>query len=274
MQHPLIQCNNVSLEIAEKPLLKNVTFSLQQKENLVIFGPNGAGKTLLLRILSGNLEPTRGTIEMLGEKLYTKDAYIIKKRIGFVSPQLFGDFDFDSKVTDIVMSGLFGSIGVASDPVRNNQKVVRDYINRVIKEKYDGDAIALKLLEQLHVVHLQEKTFGHLSYGEKVRVLIARALINDPEIFILDEPTTGLDLQMRAQFYKVVEELAGKAHIIYVTHHLEEVLPQFKKILMIKNGEIFAFGEKQDLLTSENLSALLDVVIHVHEKDGRYLAWF
>lgn len=270
----LISCKNVSLELSGKLLLKNISFALQENENLVVFGPNGAGKTLLLRVLSGNLEPTSGDVEILGQKLYAKDAFAVKKQIGFVSPQLFGDFDFDSVVTDIVMSGLFGSIGVASDPTKDNQKVVRDYINRVIKEKYDNNDIALELLEKLHVSYLKDKTFGNLSYGEKVRVLIARSLINKPPLFILDEPTTGLDLQMRAQFYKVVEELSEMSQIVYVTHHLEEVLPEFSKILMLKNGEIFQFGNKTDLLTGENLSKLLDVEIHIHEKDGRYLAWF
>ncbi len=270
----LISCKNLTLELSGKTLLKNISFELLESEDLVVFGPNGAGKTLLLTILSGNLEPTEGTVEVFGKNIYAKDSHEVKKKIGFVSPKLFEDYDFESKVTDIVMSGFFGSIGIASDPTKNNNKIVREYINRVIQEKYKGNDIAFELLEKLHVTYLRDKIFGHLSYGEKVRVLIARSLINNPPLLILDEPTTGLDLQMRGEFYGVVEELSKSSEIIYVTHHLEEILPEFSKILMLKKGEIFGFDTKEKLLTNENLSNLLDVKINVHEKDGRYLAWF
>lgn len=269
----LIECKKVRLVLDGKELLKNVSFTLHEGEDFVVFGPNGAGKTLLLQVLSGNLQPTSGEVFIFGKPLYAKDAYQIKKQIGFVSPKLFDDYDFRSNVTDIVMSGMFGSIGVANDPTKHNNKVVREYITRVLKEKYQ-DSKALELLEELQIGYLKDQVFGHLSYGEKVRVLIARALINNPPLFILDEPTTGLDLKMRAEFYRVVEHLAKRAEIVYVTHHLEEILPSFKKVLLLKKGEIFAVGEKETLLTSEHLSQLLNTPVTVHEKDKKYFALF
>lgn len=270
--NPLVVCKNISLTLDGKELLKDINFILEN-DNLVIFGPNGAGKTLLLTILSGNLEPTKGDVDILNKSLYDNKSHEIKKQIGFVSPKLFEDYDFNSNVTDIVMSGLFGSIGVASDPAKNNNKIVREYINRVIKEKHRDTNIALELLEKVGVKYLSNKSFGLLSYGEKVRVLIARSLINNPSLFILDEPTTGLDLQMRAEFTKVVKDLSEISKIIYVTHYLEEVLPNFKKILFLKKGEVFKFGNKKEILTSKNLSNLLEIEVFLQEKDERYFAW-
>lgn len=274
MSTPILEVKGVSLSLSGKEILHNISFNLESNEDLVIFGPNGAGKTLLLMLLSGNLDPTSGEIFIYGQPLHDRNSFEIKKQIGFVSPKIFEDYDYHSKVTDVVMSGLFGSIGIGNDPTKDNSAVVRKYINRVIAEKYNGSAKAEELLHRLHVHYLKGEIFGHLSYGEKVRVLIARALISSPKLFILDEPTTGLDLKMRAEFIKVVEELAGQADIVYVTHYVEEVLPEFTKILLLKNGNVFKYGNKSDLLTNQTLSDLLDAQIHVDTRNGKYFAWF
>lgn len=270
----VIECKNVSLSLDNKQILHDISFTLELNDDLVIFGPNGAGKTLLLMILSGNLEPTAGEIFIYGKPLYDKESFAIKKQIGFVSPKIFDDYDYHSKVTDVVMSGLFGSIGIGIDPSKQNSLAVRTYINRVIAEKYHGAMQALELLECLHVTYLKDGIFGHLSYGEKVRVLIARALISKPKLFILDEPTAGLDLKMRAEFIDIVKHLAGQADIVYVTHYVEEILPEFNKVLLLKTGEVFGYNNKEEVLNGETLSSLMDAQIHVDTRDGKYFAWF
>lgn len=273
MNIPIIECKNISLIIEGKKLLHNISFTLEKEEDLVIFGPNGAGKTLLLLILSGNLDPSEGEIKIYGKSLLAKDSFEIKKHIGFVSPKIFEDYDYNSKVTDVVLSGLFGSIGVGTDPTKNNTQVVRDYIKRIITEKYKNSTIAIDMLKRVSAEYLKDEIFGHVSYGEKVRVLIARALINNPKIFILDEPTTGLDIKMRAEFMKVVQHLAKNADILYVTHYIEEILPEFQKMLLLKKGKVFSFGDKNQLLTTEKISQLLDISIKVNKEEETYFAW-
>lgn len=272
--NPSVSCDQLTVELSGKILLKTISFELQKNENMVIFGPNGAGKTVLLRVLSGNLEPTEGAVAVLGKKLYTDTDYQLKKQIGFVSPQQFNDYAANVKVTEIVLSGLFGSIGVANDQTKDNIKALHKYMNRVIGEKDENVQKAHAMLRELQIVHLKDEIFESLSYGEKVGVLIARAFITHPHLLILDEPTTGLDMQMRAYFSKRIEALSRKAQIIYVTHHIEEILPSFNKVMLLKKGNLFKFGDKKNILTNEYLSMLLDMPITVHEESGRYVVWF
>lgn len=273
----LISCQNINFHIGEHHLLKDISFELPETNNpdhLVIFGPNGAGKTLLMQLISGNLEPTTGDIKIFGKSLLAKDAHETKKTIGFVSPKLFDDYAYETKVTDVVMSGLFGSIGICQDPTKQSNQIVKQYIAKVVSEKYQGHDRALKALAEMHIQHLAHEEFGHLSYGQKSRVLIARALIAQPKLLILDEPTTGLDLNIRAEFSGLTKALSQKTTIIYITHYIEEILPEFNNLLYIKNGAIYKYGAKEDLLSSNYLTDLLEVPVTIHQQDQKYFAMF
>jgi iron complex transport system ATP-binding protein len=271
---PLVECNNVSLKLDNNVLLQDISFSLRNGENLVILGPNGAGKTILLSMLSGNLPPDKGDVCIMGKPLYAKEGYKIKKEIGFVSPKMFEDYDYSSIVSDIVASGLFGSIGLSYDPQKNSNKAAMDYINRVVSAKYKDTKVAYSLMQKFGIAHLEKHRFGQLSYGEKIRVLIVRCLINNPRLFIFDEPTTGLDIQMRAQFCADLTLLSHETEIIFVTHHLEEIPETFKRVLLLKQGRLFGFGDKKTMLTGRHLSKLLSVDVSVQNRDGKYFALF
>lgn len=272
----MLSCQKINLHLDGKHLLKDISFDFDPGANghLVIFGPNGAGKTLLTQLISGNLTPTSGDITLFGKSLLGPDSHETKKQIGFVSPKLFDDFAYETPVAEVVMSGLFGSIGIFQDPTAPANQVVKKYITDTISKKHNGRPRALAALSQLHIEHLADQEFGHLSYGQKNRVLIARALITEPKLLILDEPTTGLDLSFRAEFSALTHRLAQQTTIIYITHYIEEILPDFHNILFLKSGKIYAYGLKEDLLSSNHLSQLLEIPIQIHKKNEKYFAMF
>jgi iron complex transport system ATP-binding protein len=270
----IIKCTDVNLTIGDNLILESLNFELNHGNDLIIMGPNGAGKTMLLTLLSGNMQPNKGIIEVYGQRFIGDDSVKLKKQIGLVSPSMFGDYDQDSKVKQIVMSGLFGSIGVCNDPTKNNSKVVREYINRVISEKYGGYELSYDYLKKVNMLEYADQSFAELSYGQKVRVLIARALIVKPSLLILDEPTTGLDIKMRSEFIELVNNLGDTIDIIYVTHYIEEIQPFFSHVLLLKDGKIFKFGKKESVLNTKIISQLFDRDISLTIKEDKYAVLF
>lgn len=250
----MIRLEDVTVIRNGKTLLKNINWTVEKGEHWSILGLNGAGKTTLLNVINGYIFPTSGNVEVLGQVFGKTNIPDLRKEIGFISSSLKEQLkDFDS-VLSIVLSGKFASIGLY-EPV----------------EKTDVEE-ARNLMEQLGISHLENSRYGMLSQGEKQRVLIARALMANPKILILDEPCNGLDVIAREEFLGFIEKLAGQEFcptLIYVTHYVEEILPCFSHTLLLKNGEVFAEGWTRKLLTEESLSRFFEREVSVQEQQSR-----
>lgn len=254
----LLDFRDVLLRRDRKVLVGPVTWSVELDERWVVLGPNGAGKTSLLRIAAAMEHPTSGYAAILGERLGRVDVSELKARIGLSSAALAQRIPDNEVVRDLVVSAGYAVLGRW-------------------REEYEemDTARAVDMLETLGAEHLSERTYGTLSEGERKRVLIARALMTDPELLLLDEPAAGLDLGGREELVARLGELAADPDapaMVLVTHHVEEIPPGFSHALLLSEGGIIAQGLLADVMTSENLSHAFGQSIVVEMIDGRYFA--
>ncbi|WP_371176929.1 ABC transporter ATP-binding protein [Buchananella felis] len=249
---------NVDFTRARNPILRGVNWEVREGERWVVLGPNGAGKTTIMRMLAAREHPSAGTVEVLGQRLGAVDVWELRSRIGFVSSAMINAIVPGDRVLNVVINGAFGSTG------RTHSEVEELDVNR-----------ARDLLEVLGISALAERAFFTLSTGEKQRVCIARALMPDPELLVLDEPATGLDLGGREQLLSALNELAsfaGAPAMVIVTHHVEEIPPGTTHALLLREGRVAASGLVAQVLTSEHLSTAFGIPLLVEERRGRFLA--
>lgn len=253
----IIQLENVSLKRNGKWILRHINWEVKRGEHWVIYGLNGAGKTALLNLLNGYFFPTEGKVKVLGGEFGQVNLReFVRRRIGLVSSSLQERFYRNDSAYEIVLSGAFASIRLFETP------------DDAMRAK------AKQLLQELGCMEYADREYGTLSQGEKQRILIARAMMNDPQILVLDEPANALDFIAREQFLETVERIALMPEgpsILYVTHQLEEVLPVFEKALLLKNGEVYDFGKTKEMFTSEKMSAFLGLPVDVIWSNGRPL---
>ncbi len=222
------------------PLLRDVTWTGLDDERWVIVGPNGAGKTTLLQVAAGLIFPTEGTAEILGEPAHEADLPELRSRVGISSAAVAEQVPRGEKVIDLVLTAGYGILGRGTE----------DY--------YSFDVVrAVELLDSVGCAHLIRRRFGTLSEGERKRVQIARSLMADPEILLLDEPAAGLDLGGREEVLGRIATLArdpGAPVLVLVTHHVEEVPEGFTHAMLMRKGRVLASGPIEDVFTEENLS--------------------
>ncbi|MCG6553775.1 MAG: ATP-binding cassette domain-containing protein [Candidatus Magnetominusculus sp. LBB02] len=243
-----------------QPLLSEISLSIFAGQHTAIVGPNGAGKTTLMRLLTGDTfasyKDNGSSVKLFGQTRYS--VWDVKKRIGIIT----NDLDEQHKVhaahmtgIEVALTGLFDSIGY----------LPLDGLTRQMKDK------AYELMKRLNIHSLCGHAFCNMSSGEARQCLIARALISEPEVMMLDEPTTGLDIAAQFSFFDLMTRISDNYTVILITHHIEEILPFIRNIVMIKNGRIFMQGPKDQLLTGGNLSALFGVRLDVHmDRNGIY----
>lgn len=254
----LIDFNEVTVRRSGHTLVGPVTWQVELDERWVVLGPNGAGKTSLLRMAAAELYPSSGSAVLLGEVLGKTDISELRPRIGLSSAAVASRIPLDEKVSDLVVSAGYAVMGRW-------------------REKYDDIDTdrAVDILESLGAEHLSDRSYGTLSEGERKRVLIARALMTDPELLLLDEPAAGLDLGGREELVEQLGDLAADPDApatVLVTHHVEEIPPGFTHALLLNEGDVVAQGLLSDVLTAENLSEAFRQSIALDRIDGRYFA--
>ncbi len=252
-QEVVINLEQVGCKIGYKYLLRDINWQVKAGEHWVVFGMNGSGKTTLLSIVAGFKSHTMGTVKILGDALTNDNILEMRKKIGWVSASFFDKYYSKEAVMDIVLSGKYGSLGVENDVTAADRKRAK------------------ALLDELSLGRRSEYSFDMLSKGERQNVLIARALFSNPEILILDEPCTGLDIYNREYLFETLERLAKKKTltIIYVTHYVEEIHEMFDHCLLLKNGHIFANDKTENLFTDEKISAFLEHQVNIEHDNGK-----
>jgi iron complex transport system ATP-binding protein len=254
----LVDFAKVSLRRGGKTLVGPITWAVELDERWVVIGPNGAGKTSLLRIAAASEHPSSGTAYVLGEKLGRTDMAELRARVGLSSSALSQRVPDGEVVRDLVVSAGYAVLGRWREAYEDV-----DY------------AQAVDMLESVGAEHLAERTYGTLSEGERKRVLIARSLMTDPELLLLDEPAAGLDLGGREELVARLADLAADPDApatVLVTHHVEEIPQGFSHCLLLSEGKAVASGLLADVLTSENLSKAFGQSIVLDVMDGRYFA--
>lgn len=239
-------------------ILDRVSWTIHDDQRWVIIGPNGAGKTSLLQLLAAQEHPTDGSVTILDEKLGHGDLFELRPRIGFASTAMARRIPANETVLDVVMTAAWAVTG------RWN-------------EEYDDVDVkrARRVLREWKLDHLESRTFGTLSDGEQKRTMIARAIMTDPEILLLDEPAASLDLGAREELVDLLGEFARSELapvIVMVTHHVEEIPEGFTHVVVMSRGRIHAAGEIADTLTSPILSDAFGLALTVNKADGRYSA--
>jgi iron complex transport system ATP-binding protein len=239
-------------------LLRDVSWRVELDERWVVLGPNGAGKTTLLNLAAARMFPTRGTVRVLGQRLGRVDVSELRTRVGLSTVALHDRIPPDELVHDVVLTASWGVLGR-------------------FRESYDPmDARrATALLAQMGVAGLAGRGYGTLSEGERKRVQIARALMTDPELLLLDEPAAGLDLGGREDLVRRLAELAvdpDAPALVLVTHHVEEIPPGFSHALLLREGRVVAQGLIGKTITGENLTETFGVALKVGADEGRFTA--
>ncbi len=252
MQNAIIEVKHLSCKVGYKYLLHDISWVVQPGERWVVFGMNGCGKTSLLSIIAGFKHFTAGDVKLFGEAFSNENILQIRKKIGWVSSSFFDKYYSKESVMDIVLSGKSGTLGLDGTITLEDQK------------------LAKALLQELHLTERLHYTFDMLSKGERQNVLIARALFSKPEILVLDEPCTGLDIFNREYLFQTIEQLALLKHmtIIYVTHYVEEIKPIFDHCLLMKNGRIFAQGATEQLFQDGMIRELLGYPVTLQWENG------
>ncbi|MCA1981906.1 ABC transporter ATP-binding protein [Nocardioides nematodiphilus] len=249
---------DVTVRRGQSLLLDTVSWRVEEDERWVILGPNGAGKTTLMQIAAAQMHPTSGTVDILEERLGRVDLSEIRPRIGVTSAALAGRIPNDETVRDVIVTASYGIYGRW-----------REQYDEIDHERAES------LLVEVGIAHLAERQFGTLSEGERKRVQIARALMVDPELLLLDEPAAGLDLGGREDLVSTLSTLAydpDSPATVLVSHHVEEIPPGFTHVLMLRRGQLIAAGLIDTELTEANLSRTFGMPLVLDRADGRYSA--
>lgn len=255
MNQNIIEMDNVCLRRSGKEILRNVSWRMERGQHWAVIGANGSGKTTLLQIAGAVLFPTSGTVNVLGCRYGQTDMFALRRRIGWVSSALMARIPTGETAGSVVLSGLRATYGV-------------------LHEFSDADReLARQRMEQAGIAGIADSPFGVLSQGEQQKTLFARAMMADPELYILDETCSGLDLAARESFLRLVDRViaAGRAGVIMVTHHIEEIPTGVGNALVLSKGAVLAAGAASEVITGPTLSQAFGVKVFVESRHGRFI---
>lgn len=251
---PVVHLDKISFIRNGSVILKDISLSISPGEHWAVIGQNGSGKTSLISIINGYHFPSEGTAEVLGRKFGYSDLRELRLHIGESSSEIRDMLHNWESVRDIVLSGRFATIGLYDPPTLEDQEH------------------ADTLIDFLGLSHLRNRPFKTLSNGEQQKTIIARALMHEPGLLLLDEPCAGLDPKAREELLESMQrmcEMPGGPTLIYITHHIEEIVPAITHALALKQGRVLARGERKEVLTGDVLSKTFDLPMDVHKRDGR-----
>jgi len=251
----VLETSNLRIERGETIILDNVSWRVDRGQHWVILGANGSGKTSLLSALTGYLMPTAGEIDLLGERYGESDWRELRKRVGLVSSALRQLMAGTEPALETIIGGKYAMI---------------DYWGKVTRSDRTR---ASRILSRIEGKHLAERTWQILSQGERQRVLMGRALMARPSVLILDEPCAGLDPAAREHFLNFLQRLGQKRSaptLVLVTHHVEEIMPVFTHVLILKDGRVLAAGPKRSMMQSNLLSEALGTGVRLRSTANRY----
>lgn len=251
----VIHLRDITLRREDKQILDGINWDVEKGEHWAVYGMNGAGKTALLNMLCAYYLPSTGEVEVcgrtFGQSILGDE---LRRKIGIVSAGLQQMLHEDDNAFEIVLSGAFASIGLY-------EQVTDEMRTR-----------AIQILRELGAYDFANQPYSVLSQGEKQRALLGRALMGEPELLILDEPATGFDFVAREQLLDTIERIGNLENgptMLYVTHHLNEILPQFTKTLLLKDGKVFAAGDTKEILTSETMSEFVQMPVDITWQNDR-----
>ena len=236
-----------------------LSLRIEQHEHVAIIGPNGSGKSTFLKLLMRECYPLLhpdSFLRILGEERW--NIFDLRSKLGIITNDLMAQCTRDITGRELVLSGFFGSVGLPP--------------NQIVTEQQEE--IAAVSMERVGATLLADRWIDELSSGEARRLLLARALIHQPQTLVLDEPTTSLDLAAQREFRERLRQLAAEGtSLLLVTHHLEEIVPEITRVVLLRGGTVVADGPKQELLTSARMSDLFGASVQVGEDQGIYRAW-
>ncbi len=255
-QPPLLALNRVTVMRGELAALQGITLRVEAGEHVCILGPNGCGKSTLIKTITRECYPAANdgsSISIFGRERW--NVFELRSLLGIVSPDLLASCTSDATGRDVVLSGFFSSTRIFPHHAPNPELI----------EKTDA------ALARLGIAHLARRPVAQMSSGEAKRTLIARALVHDPQTLLFDEPSNALDIGAQIQLRDTMRALAnGGLGILLVTHHVSGIIPEIERVVLLREGRIVADGPKQDMLTSEKLSALFGANIQIARRDGYY----
>lgn len=251
----IIKITNAELNRGSNCVFQNLSLSINAGENTAIVGPNGSGKTTFLKCLARELYPAKGEVLILGKSCWHLSE--LRKHFGVVSIDLQQNFKPHTPGWSVVLSGFYSSLNTFG-----HQRFTDTQIS-----------LAEEISSELGIYQFRDTPFFKMSTGEQRRHLLARSLVHDPSVLVLDEPTTGLDLSAQFQYFQMVSRLIGKGKtVVLVTHHLNEIPVELSRVILVKQGSVFADGPKELVLSDSNLTDLYELPVKVFVKDGLFHA--
>ena len=256
---PLLELSNAVVQRNGRAILSVDAFRIAEGERLAVLGPNGAGKSTLIKLLTREVLPLwaePAPVRFLGKERY--ELAEARKLLGVVSASAQDEADVVLPAREVVLGGFFGALGVP----------------RHVRVTRAQEVAAEAALAELEVAHLADRIMTTLSTGEARRVLFARALVHGPRVLVLDEPCAGLDPHAAYHVRRALRTLAvGGRSLVLVTHHVEDIVPEIDRVVLVRDARIIADGPKRDLMTAETLSELFDIPVQIEEREGSYRLW-